>query len=165
MNLNDTILPQSVIAALYSKSLVSLPGEPLNEATSVAPLKILGSNQKHVTVLVSEAESRFISDKSFNFLTGILKACKLDMSDIALINMAQSDNLQYLTINDTTNPTTVLLFGLSSGDIGLPLHFPEFQVQPFNGVTYLSAPSLDAIENDKTLKAGLWTCLKSIFQL
>lgn len=165
MNLNDTILPESVIAALYSKSLVSLSEEPSNDAPSGAPLKFLGSNQKHVTVLVSEAESRFLNDQSFNFLTGILKACKLDMSDIALINIAQSGNLQYLTINDTTNPHTVLLFGLSSGEIGLPMHFPEFQVQPFNGVTYLSAPSLDAVENDKTLKAGLWTCLKSIFQL
>lgn len=165
MNLNNTILPEGVIAALYSTSLVSLSEGTSKDTSSGAPLKFLGANQKQVTILVSEAESRFLNDRSFNFLTGILKACNLDMSDIALINIAQSGNLHYVTINDTTNPRTVLLFGLSAGAISLPIHFPEFQVQPFNGVSYLSAPALEAIENDQTLKAGLWGCLKSIFQL
>jgi hypothetical protein len=94
----------------------------------------------------------------------VLAACKLSIADIAIVNsytLDQSD-LQNI-INSGANK--VLLFGVEPLAIGLPINFPAFQLQPFNNRTYLYAPVLSQVENDKGLKARLWTSLKAMFEI
>lgn len=163
MSLKNLILPENIIANLYTAPLVQMQ----NTAGDIASnqVKFMGSNQKHITILVNTDDARFLSDKSFLFLTGILNACKLSVADVAIINIRQLADNHYLSLNTATEPKIMLLFGISPEEIGLPLHFPHFQVQPFNHITYLSSPALDNIETDKSLKTKLWTSLKSVFQL
>ncbi len=165
MSLKNIILPENVIASLYTTPIICMPDTAGDEASPAAHIKFLGSNQKHITILVNADDAPFLSDKSFIFLTGILTACKLNVADIALINIHQSNNNHYLSLNAVTHPQIVLLFGVSPQDIELPLHFPHFQVQPFNNTTYVCAPPLNSIEANKPLKAKLWASLKSAFQL
>ncbi|HTN08946.1 hypothetical protein [Agriterribacter sp.] len=165
MSLKNIILPENVIASLYSAPIICMANAAGGAASPAAHIKFLGSNQKHITILVNASDAPFLSDKSFIFLTGVLTACRLNVADVAIINIHQSKNNHYLSLNAATRPQTVLLFGVSPQEIGLPLHFPHFQVQPFNNTTYVCAPALDSIEADKPLKAKLWVSLKSVFQL
>jgi hypothetical protein len=165
MSLKNVKLPEILIANLYTAPLVDLQDTTEASASTETGLKFLGSNQKQITILVNVNDATYLSDRSFAFLTGVLNACKLNMADVAVINIHQSENRYYLDINNMTRPKIKLLFGVSPGEIGLPIHFPHFQVQPYNNVVYLCAPGLTSIEEDKLLKAQLWTCLKSIFQL
>lgn len=165
MSLKNVKLPEILIANLYTAPLVDLQNTAEASASTETGLKFLGSNQKQITILVNVNDATYLSDRSFAFLTGVLNACKLNMADVAVINIHQSENRYYLDINNMTRPKIKLLFGVSPGEIGLPIHFPHFQVQPYNNVVYLCAPGLTSIEEDKLLKAQLWTCLKSIFQL
>lgn len=165
MSLKNVKLPEILIANLYTAPLVDLQDTTEASASTETGLKFLGSNQKQITILVNVNDATYLSDRSFAFLTGVLNACKLNMADVAVINIHQSENSYYLDINNMTRPKIKLLFGVSPGEIGLPIHFPHFQVQPYNNVVYLCAPGLTSIEEDKLLKAQLWTCLKSIFQL
>lgn len=165
MSLKNVKLPANLIASLYTAPLVCLQNEESTALPTADPVKFLGSNQKHITILVNESNAVFLTDTSLAFLTDILNACRLNMSDVAIINICQSMNNHYTVINSTTRPQIMLLLGVSPQEIGLPLCFPHFQIQPFNNTTYVCAPHLGNIRDDQSLKAKLWTSLKSVFQL
>ena len=167
MSLKQIILSPETLAQLYTSPVIDmLPAEKTTPAKEQAnTIKYLGSNKKNTTILVKAADAPFLNDQSFNFLAGILNACKLNMADVALINLLSANNTGYTVINSITNPEKTILFDVSAQDISLPMQFPHFQVQRFNNVMYLSAPSLSVIEADKAIKAQLWSSLKQLFQL
>ncbi|MBX3257954.1 MAG: hypothetical protein KF862_27735 [Chitinophagaceae bacterium] len=163
MSLQNIKLPFTVLAGLYTAPLIQLKEQAGNDTTS--SVKFLGSNQKQITILVNTADAPFLPDKSFNFLTGILSACRLTVADVAILNLSQLPGRQYQQIQQITTPAVMLLLGLEPSDIHLPFQFPHFQVQQYANVTYLAAPALELIEEDKAIKAKLWGSLKSLFQL
>lgn len=165
MTLEKYTLPPSLMAKLYPTSLVSLSQTVSENSAAAQQIKFLGSNQKQITILVNETDTSFLSDKSFTFLTGILTACGLNVADVAIVNIVPHPNIHFNAIHTVTQPHTMLLFGISPEEIGLPLHFPDFQVQRFNNTVYVCAPMLGKIEADKSLKTKLWAALKSAFQL
>jgi hypothetical protein len=159
MSLNNIHLKSSMLADLYKDSLVETN-------TTVVPelkqLKYLGNNKKNIIVIVSHQSVPFLPDEELNFLTSVLTACKLSIADIGIINnhnVEQAD-LQSIINSEARN---VLLFGVEPLSIGLPINFPAFQLQPFNNRTYLHAPVLSQIENDKGLKTRLWISLRTLF--
>jgi len=60
-------------------------------------------------------------------------------------------------------PQKIILFGVDPVVMGLPIHFPVFQIQSYQQVQYLHAPSLSELETDKQLKIQLWQKLKQLF--
>jgi hypothetical protein len=66
-------------------------------------------------------------------------------------------------------PKIILLFGVEPSAIRLPINFPAFRPQDFDGCTYLSTPGLDQLvpntDESKLLKSKLWVCLKTIFDV
>ncbi|MFT3947333.1 MAG: hypothetical protein QM763_10205 [Agriterribacter sp.] len=167
MSLKQIILPPETLTQLYTSPIIDLQfaekTKPAKEQTDA--IKYLGSNKKNISILVKAADAPFLNDQLFNFLAGILNACKLNMADVALINILSANNTGYTVINSITNPGKIILFDVSTQDISLPMQFPHFQVQQFNNVMYLSAPALHIIEADKAIKAQLWVSLKQLFQL
>ena len=106
----DTQLPEFVLAGLYKDALVitapSTPpsaklvvkGNEINspEKPNVAqmPAEIRkwwsGSNNRQIAILVDDKSNVFIGEKELEFLTNILKACKLSLQDVALISYAKT---------------------------------------------------------------------------
>lgn len=165
MSLKSIKLPFNVLANLYTAPLIQEKAEPAQPVKDNTGLKFLGGNQKHISILVNTSEAPFITDKALHFLTGILNACKFNMADVAIINLYQPGDKNYLSINTLTAPSVLLLFGVEPNAISMPLQFPPFQPQKYNNVVYLAAPELEIIEQDKAIKGKLWACLKTIFQL
>lgn len=165
MSLKNIKLPINVIANLYPASLVSLHASKKTIKSIVEKIKFLGLNEKQVTILVKEENAAFLSDSSLTFLMNILKACKLNLSDVAIVNTLQIETKDYTFILNCTNARVVLLFGVSPPEIQLPLNFPYFQVQLYDHTTYLYAPDLNKVENEPSLKGQLWSGLQEVFQL
>lgn len=165
MSLEKITLPESLITTLYTAPLIALQNPKAGSNPHPADIRYLGSNKKCITVLVKVADASYLSENDFSFLTGILTACKLNMADIAIVNLHPLLDTRYQTIQSVTHPDTVLMFGVLPEEIELPLNFPNFQVQPFNNTTYVCAPSLDRLATDTTLKGQLWACLKLVFRL
>jgi hypothetical protein len=168
MSLENIQLPAIVIQDLFKKSLVDLNTHQQAEATTgTAESKIscLGKNGRNITILVQSPETLYLPDNELDFLMGILTACKLTMADIALVNMAQNQGLDYKMIQQSLGAEKVFLFGLEPAGLQLPLSFPHYQVQRYNSQVYLSAPPLLLLQADKMEKSKLWTCLKQIFSL
>jgi len=159
MSLNNIHLESNLLADLYKDVLVQTETRPVSQPKEV---KYLGNNQKNVLVIVSHHSVPFLPDVELNFLTNVLAACKLSIADIGIVNNYNVEPTVLLNVINT-EAKNVLLFGVEPLSIGLPISFPTFQLQQFNSRTYLYAPALSQIENDKALKSRLWASLKNLF--
>jgi hypothetical protein len=167
MSLDNIQLPPITVQQLFRKSLVELKTTQAaaEKETVAATLNILGKNQKGILIAVNNSEAAFLQDDELNFLLGILSACKLNMDDVGILNINKHPDADYKKLSAELNAEKVFLFGIDAGEINLPLSFPQYQIQQYNGQTYLSAPPLSALQNDKAEKTKLWNCLKQIFSI
>ena len=148
---------------LYKNSLIDLRTAVTAPAAGKTGIAFLGNNQQQVTIIVNEAATIYLPDEDLNFLMGVLGACKLSMSDVALVNIAKKGQLDYKLIAEELKAEKVLLFGVEPSALQLPLQFPFYQIQQYNHQVYLSSPALGIIATDKAEKTKLWNCLKQIF--
>ena len=167
MSLNTIKLQPTDIALLFKNSLVEINSskQVLPEARPKSDWKYLGDNRKQTLVVVRYPDTVHIPDKQLSFLTKLLAACKLNLGDVAILNFHHYQSTDFDNILNYFNPKVVLLFALEPVEFGMPMKFPEFQVQGFKNAVFVSSPSLDSIEPDKVLKSKLWACLKKIFNL
>jgi len=163
MSLDNIQLPALVLHDLFKNSLVDLNTDnAVLSPEKAGTLVFLGGNQHKVAILVCDPEALHLSDQSLNFLLGILSACKLSMADVALLN-CYKQTVGYELLEEQLGAEKILLFGIGAEQLSLPLQFPNYQSQKYNGRIYLAAPELPVIEQDKSEKMKLWNCLKSIF--
>ena len=181
MGLNDIELPSSLIASLYARSLVMPEGAELQESSqlptavaSPAPSsetpanqqwKFLGSNKKNILIIVDYPGVLHLPDEELNFLTKMLTACKLDLGDVAILNRHHYPAVAPKDLFSFFGSRIIFLFGVDPVSFGLPVSFPQYQVQAVAPSTYLYAPTLGEHLKDELLKSKLWVCLKRIFAL
>jgi hypothetical protein len=161
MSLNNISLPAQLIADLYEFSLIER--EPA--LSTPEAIKFLGKNEKKILILVSKDNVAFVEDEELDFLSSILLACKLSLTDVAVINLKNFGDTDYHYLIDQLKTKKIILFDVEAQTIDLPFNFPKFQLQQFDQAVYLSAPSLKEIQKEKTLKTELWNCLKNLFGL
>jgi len=170
MSLNSIKFEPAEIASLYKNSLVDINSEQQELAQPTTGLKTtewkyLGENKKKTLVVVRNADAVHIPDKQLTFLTKLLAACNMNLADVAVLNFYDHKSSEFNELLNYFNPKAVLLFDVEPVGFGLPMIFPQFQVQGYKNVVFVSSPSLDTIEPDKSLKGKLWVCLKKIFNL
>jgi hypothetical protein len=172
MSLNSIKFEPTDIAFLFKNSLVEinaeqqlLPQTNTNVESIASGWKYLGENKKKTLVIVRNADAVHIPDKQLSFLTKLLAACNLNLADVAIFNFQDHNSSEFNEIVNFFKPKVVLLFDVDPGEFGLPMIFPQFQVQGHKDAVFVSSPSLDVIEPDKSLKGKLWVCLKKIYNL
>lgn len=169
MSLNKIQLPAIVASGLYKTSLVTMhdAGE-----TKESPIKqsytFLGRNKKNIVLVANSDEAVFVSEAHLAFIIKLLGACKINLEDVAIINNADP-KITSRELKIQLSPKILFLFGVEPTTIKLPIHFPMFKLQEFDGCTYLYAPSLKDLDQEtsegKLLKSKLWVCLKNLFEL
>lgn len=175
MELNGLAFSQEQLAELYKDKLVVT--EPVNEpkmAKQAAPavsvttaqpkpsINIKGKNKKGILWIVQEPGQAFLNDADFEFLSQILTACKMNMDDIALVNLAHTPHA-INEITDALNPSVVLFCGIEYQS--LPFKLDEYIIYPHAKKQYFLSDSLQDLRNDKAKKTKLWLALKAIFSL
>ena len=125
--------------------------------------KYLGDNKKKILFVVHHENAVHIPDEQLTFLTTILSACKLNLADVGILNIANAPSGIYKDVQDKFKSNVMILLGITPKKFEMPISFPEFQVQPFDNCTFLSAPTIEQMENDKLLKSKLWVSLRKIF--
>lgn len=164
MSLDNIELPPIVLQGLFKHSLVFLEKEKEVEGKSaLKEFSTLGNNRNHILIIVADNDTLYLPDEQLNFLLGILAACNLTMDDVAILNIKKNKSVTYKTVTDGLSPEKLFLFGVTPAEIGLPLDFPNYQVQRYNNQTYLTAPLLSKFQDNKAEKTRLWNCLKQIF--
>jgi hypothetical protein len=163
MSINQIQLSARLVADLYPDTLVETTGNHATAMPEKKAFRYLGSNQKHIAVIVQHPAMPFLPDAELSFLTNILSACKLSLADIAILNFHMMEESWLQEGLEELGAKNVLLFGTEPLSIGLPINFPAFQLQQFNKRTYLHSPGLAEVEKDKVLKQKLWSGLKNMF--
>ncbi|MFM1963123.1 MAG: hypothetical protein RLZZ172_1968 [Bacteroidota bacterium] len=159
MNQQERIfLPSAILSGLYKDVLIA-EKITTSQPDSSSPVKVR-------SIVLTHGEALKKTDQQYVFLQNILKACKIEPTEIALLS--DSDNavaggLSSLNLKYST--PVILLFGLTPTVLSLPIHFPAFQVQTYQDCKFMWAPGLDEIAADKSLKVTLWQCLQKIFGL
>lgn len=166
MSLDNFQIPATLAAELYKDSLVVLDGkQPIKETLKERKLFALGGNKKNILIIVDDLNSSNLSDADLDFLTSVLNACKLSLADIAVINLANNVNAEYDDLITEMRSKKIIIFGIESHQLTLPVELTQFLIVKYKQQTLLSAPALSEIANDKELKKQLWVCLKTIFDL
>ena len=165
-------LPAFVLAQLFSNSLVCT-GENLRDAVMHEELpkqenNYLGNYERKIIVLVNDSRNMYLSDEELEFLTGILNACKLNLTHIALINLNNNPAV-FNQLRKKMLAEYILMFGVNTLQIQLPFTMPEYQVQQYDNCKIVTAPSLTDLNKKtsqaKSEKTKLWKSLQNIFIL
>jgi hypothetical protein len=170
-------LPAFLLASFYKNKLV-IPTESKPAAISavVKPTHLpaaetrwyLGENKKQVTIVVNQSSVAFLTDDQFTLLTGVLKACKLNMADVSIVNLANSAK-NFTQLHQTLNTRFLLLFDVATSAIDLPFSIPLYQLQSYDQCQILQATSLDTMLGDGTAakdeKMKLWNGLRKMFSV
>lgn len=132
---------------------------------SAETLQYLGKNLKNITLLVHYPEHAYMPEEHLNFLTNILKACQLNMGDIAIVNNATRQTDLH-TLTAVLQPKQLLLFGSFRNIMS---DVTPFIIKDIQGIKILTAPELGDLDSgtaeSKQLKGKLWNCLKQLFNV
>jgi len=181
MEEHKIILPDFLIADLYKASLVdldtfsyyqklsgkdSLPTEAEVTTAVAGKIEFFGENQKNVTILVNQPNAISLHKEDLTFLTNVLKACQLRISDIAIVNVAKQQ-ATFSEIKEQLGALQIILFDVEPSVIKLPFMIPPFQVQNFSDTIIILAPALSVLnrpdQEGRLLKTKLWNSLKQVF--
>ncbi len=166
MSLNNIQLPKYLIGELYKNSLSDIDNQDIESSPlKTDGLNYLGKNQKNILLIVDEKSAVFLPDDSLTFLIDILSACKLSLSDTALINVFEKKEINYKLLNEEFKPNIILFFGIEPAALEFPLQFPLYQLQNYNNQIYLSVPSLNELKSDIEKKKQFWASLKKLFSI
>jgi hypothetical protein len=176
-------LPDFLIADLFKGTLVEIDNSAFSIASSnietssvrvenielpSTKRKFLGDNKKGIIIIVDQPNETFLADNDLTFLTNILKACQLHLSDIAIVNNAV-EKMDYQTLKEELSAEVIILFDVEPSAIKLPFMIPAFQIQKYDNCTLMVAPPLHLLNNPtndgKLLKTKLWMSLKKVFNI
>jgi hypothetical protein len=166
MSLDNFQLPLLIIPELYKDSLVLLD-DSQKKADSVQQTAVpfLGKFRQKILVLVAIENHRNLPEASLQFLTGVLNACKLTLTDIAVVNIHHQEVKSFEHIASFLNPEKIIIFGIPLPILEMPLEFPQYQVQKYAGLQFLAAPQLTELESNVEEKKKFWNALKLMFNL
>ena len=153
------------IEELYSSHIVIIEktGQQKPE-TSVKTVGtgITGKNKKQFVWVVNEADYPFLSDEDFQFLSKVVNACKMNMDDIALVNIAQNKMDFEKTVAEL-QPKILIISFLDRNWI--PVKNETYTLQQEENFQLYITEELQVIRNDKVKKSKLWLALKQMLGL
>lgn len=154
----NNLLHKEVLSALFKDTfLVDLTDDNQDE-------QIQTDEKQLLEVLVFHHHNqRELPPTQFTLLQAILTACKLNTAQVMVYSKNDIHSATLQSLIEKHQPQKIILFGLDPASIGLPIHFPVFQIQSYQQVQYLHAPSLNELETDKQQKIQLWQKLKQLF--
>ncbi|MBA2248715.1 MAG: hypothetical protein H0W12_00820 [Chitinophagaceae bacterium] len=165
MGLDNIQLPPIVLQEMFKKTLVELHVyEPPLQPFPVAELQFLGSNKQHIALLINMPGMAYLADDDLQFLTDVLMACKLNLEDVAILNITKYPLLKYTDLA-ALPAKKIILFGITYGSLDLPFNVPEFQIQKHNSIQYLAVPALKVLQENIELKRKFWKALQNLFAL
>jgi hypothetical protein len=177
MGINHLRLSSELIAALYPESLVAgresapvkenvMTPKTVADKTPVYPF--LGENNRSICFLTNNPAEDFLPAEQLGFLNKMLTACKLNLNDIALMNIAHI-RFDLAELRVQLNPRIIFLWGIPAMSVGLQSGLPDFSISMFDGISVIPVLSPELMSGNRTegteFKQRLWICLKKLFTL
>ena len=163
ITINDPVLAATPADVLIPATVITEP-EPTPQ--SVADTKPPVS-RKPVAPQISQKVLILVDDEllpsDLLFLEKILKAVHLDIDGVDLLNVHGTSNVDFNELLKGKYIHHFFTFGVPFNRINLDILMDRYQPVRFDGITFLMADPLPAIETDVVLKKKLWEALKKVF--
>lgn len=136
--------------------------EPAADYATSKPA-ILGNPSSAILILLHAPEHDFIEPGDHGFLQDILKAIKLSLDEVAVVNTARIKD-EHITYLQEDSFDKVILFGEDKSGGRLITH-PQnpYIIGKHEGRKTLKAEELQLIRSDRNKKVNLWNALKELF--
>ncbi|TGE28505.1 hypothetical protein [Hymenobacter metallicola] len=130
---------------------------------SATPYSTLGSNPNGLVILVRMDPVRFQRLPKNVFLNNLLKAIRLVMEDVVLINVESHLPVELNTIRQKLAAKQIIAFGKNLLDVAIrttQLYEPVILV---GDAAYLPAAEIELLEEDNSRKKLLWQAMQRMF--
>lgn len=124
----------------------------------------LGENNKYILFLVDlPLTKEILKDQDLLLIEKTLTALKLEIRDVAIVNLHQTKYLHFKQMKDFFSTNKVVAFGIDLGKIGIKKDIPKNTISQIEDCPFLLASSLDELRTDQAQKVIWWSAMKSIF--
>ncbi len=164
MDLNKVVFSKEQVSELYGTQLVASIGSEtiVSGAKDEQRITFKGKNKKNIVWLIEVHDHLFLNDTDFQFLTKVIEACRLNLDDIALVNINDVSNDLELIINQL-NPVLLLVSGVSINKVAFST--PQYNIEQKTDYTLFITDSVEDMRNDAVKKSKLWVGLKQILSI
>lgn len=115
----------------------------------------------HTLVLLKKADT---SESEMALLDKMLTALRLAPAEVEIWKVPDNPAVLWNRVR-TSAPGYVLLFGISTTEIGLHLQTGKYEPIHFSGIRLLFSDALAKLGTDGKLKAMLWKALQQMYSL
>jgi hypothetical protein len=134
------------------------------QALTTLHYNYLGENNKYILILIDQPlESEIIASKDLLLLEKTLAALKLELRDVAIVNLQQCEELHFKSLKEFFSCNKVLGFGIELAKIGIEKEVAINTVFRIEDCPFLLASSLEELSNNQAQKVIWWSAMKSIF--
>ncbi|SMB99144.1 hypothetical protein SAMN00120144_0036 [Hymenobacter roseosalivarius DSM 11622] len=142
-----------------------VPDQPQRTAPPLTetPYSTLGSNANGLVIIVRMDPERFRRLPKNVFLNNLLKAIRLIVEDVVLINVESNLPVALSTLRQKLAAKQIIGFGKNLLDVAVyktQLYEPVLLV---NDVAYLPAAEIELLEEDTSRKKLLWQAMQRMF--
>ncbi len=124
----------------------------------------LGENNKYILLLVDlPLTKEILKDQDLLLIEKTLAALKLEIRDVAIVNLHQTKHLHFKQMKEFFSTNKVVAFGVDLEKIGIQKDIPKNTTSQIEGCPFLLASSLDELRSDQAQKVIWWSAMKSIF--
>ena len=160
ITISDPVLPSIPAETVLTEPAPAVV-EPAEAPVKPPVVQKPATPQISQKVLILVDEEMLPSD--LLFLEKILKAVHLDIEGVDLLNVHGTTNVNFNELLTGKYIHHFFTFGVPFSRINLDILMDRYQPIRFDGITFLMADSLPAIETDVVLKKKLWEALKKVF--
>lgn len=142
---------------VQKEDIIVSPPEISTEQKSSPKFK--GNNQRKTIIIVDYVDHEYISPEDEGFLSKILLAVKINITEVAILNLNLNPLFDYQDLLQF-KADHILYFGDNKI---LPAHFSYYNLQSVSNKQILMSPTLLNISKDTEQKKQLWEALKKMF--
>jgi len=134
------------------------------QALKTVHYNYLGENNKYILILIDQPlKNEIIAAKDLLLLEKTLAALKLELRDVAIVNLQQCEELHFKSLKEFFSCNKVLGFGIELAKIGIEKEVAINTVFRIEDCPFLLASALEELSNNQAQKVIWWSAMKSIF--
>ncbi|MFC5282415.1 hypothetical protein [Pedobacter alpinus] len=147
------------IPKLETPVKATLPAQAPNKSNKNTSFNYLGENNKYILIIVNNPDVDFINKTDLDFLVKIMGAKKWTLEDVAILNMAKYDSLDFADLKTFFACSKIVTFGFNPAILNI-VGAVANQKLIYNGVAVLGTWDLPKLQKDVPKKTIFWNQLK-----
>ena len=137
---------------------------PSDQTPTSVHYNYLGENNKYILILINQPlKTEIIRATDLLLLEKTLAALKLELRDVAIVNLQQCESLHFKSLKEFFSCNKVIGFGIELAKIGIEKDIAINTVFRIADCPFLLASSLEELSSNQAQKVIWWSAMKSIF--